>query len=64
MPAPRTPAQLTGVLPFLLPYMDLNDIYDGLDADMNAGGTVKYGGISVTDINKASSGAWWWTRGR
>ena len=43
--------------------MDLNDIYDGLDADMNAGGTVKYGGISVTDINKASSGAWWWTRG-
>ncbi|MGB7733430.1 MAG: DUF1559 domain-containing protein [Thermoguttaceae bacterium] len=55
--------QLTGVLPFLLPYMELNDLYDQLDADLiqsiASGGTPLYNGVSVTDINKASTSPWW-----
>jgi prepilin-type N-terminal cleavage/methylation domain-containing protein len=57
-------AQCTGALPFLLPYMELNDIYDQLDADMlKTGGTALYEGVSVTDVNKRTSGSYpWWAR--
>jgi prepilin-type N-terminal cleavage/methylation domain-containing protein len=43
-------AQLTGCLPFLLPYMELSDIYDKLDTDIDA-----HNGVSVVDVNKISA---------
>jgi prepilin-type N-terminal cleavage/methylation domain-containing protein len=49
-------AQRTGVLPFLLPFMELNDIYDQLDLDI-----ALHANISVVDIDKigtSDSDAW------
>jgi type II secretory pathway pseudopilin PulG len=42
-----TGAQLTGCLPFLLPHMGMNDIYDLADADID-----QHYGVSVFDVDK------------
>jgi prepilin-type N-terminal cleavage/methylation domain-containing protein len=54
-------AQLTGCLPFLLPHMGLNDIYDMADADID-----QHYGVSVFDVDKIStqdSAPAWFQRG-
>jgi prepilin-type N-terminal cleavage/methylation domain-containing protein len=50
-------AQMTGCLPFLLPHMELNDIYDRLDLDI-----ANHQNVSVLDIDKIapSDGASAW----
>jgi prepilin-type N-terminal cleavage/methylation domain-containing protein len=63
-----TGIQWTGCLPYLLPYMELSDIYDKLDEDMNlaaGSGSTLYDNVSVLDVNKAgtSNAPPWWGRG-
>jgi len=48
--------QHTGVLAFLLPYIEQNTIYDRLDSDVQ-----NHSGISLFDVRR--EGAPWWRRG-
>jgi prepilin-type N-terminal cleavage/methylation domain-containing protein len=60
-------AQATGCIPFLLPYMELNDIYDQLDLDVAVHSTACP--VSIVDVDRVVvPGAWdtdtWWRRER
>ena len=46
-------AQYTGCLPFLLPHMGLDNIWNLADTD-----AASYGGISVFDVDHAGTGYW------